>query len=237
MKIATWVTVGLLTIGLSTPLYIHGAEGAEKSYVVKSDPKAQEAPAAKRLQPATPGMETEKRQPIAAAVSSAVQPTPVQKTIREGKPDLMVQDIWVNEASQINIRLKNAGPGMVPMKEYDAARLVLKVKSGAKVLGFHTITLSSAGGTKLRPGGGWSEYNTRIACQEKSVVAVTVDAEDVISESNETNNTLKKTVETRKSSAGMALKKQVPSKGFKASASAMRTSSAMSQVAGGGSSG
>lgn len=106
-------------------------------------------------------------------------------------PDLIVDKIWLDDACQINVRIKNVGSGTIPDAEF--AKAVIRIASGKQFKDFPYSDGSSgqavvdAGGSLKAPGGS-VEFNTGIKVDRALKVAVFADPRRSIRESNEGNN-------------------------------------------------
>ncbi len=106
-------------------------------------------------------------------------------------PDLVVDKVWLDDACQINVRIKNVGTGTIPDAEFTKA--VIRISSGKQFKDFPYSEGSSgqavvdAAGTLKAPGGS-VEFNTGIKIDRALKVAVFADPRRSIREANEGNN-------------------------------------------------
>jgi len=106
-------------------------------------------------------------------------------------PDLVVERIWLDDACQLNVRIKNIGNGAIP--DADFAKAVMRISSGKQFKDFPYSEGSSVqavvdpGGALKAPGGS-VEFNTGIKVDRALKVAIFADPRRSIRESNEGNN-------------------------------------------------
>lgn len=106
-------------------------------------------------------------------------------------PDLIVEKIWLDDACQLNVCIKNVGSGTIPDSEF--AKAVIRIASGKQFKDFSYSDGSSGqpvvdpGGALKAPGGS-VEFNTGINVDRALKVAVFADPRRSIRESNEGNN-------------------------------------------------
>ncbi len=105
-------------------------------------------------------------------------------------PDLVVEEIAVDENCFLTLKLKNMGPGLVPKKawhyefmDYCAVSIYLQDKAWACI-----PLVSLDPNHALEPPGGTLMFKSDVKIKEKTLVTAIVDSTANISESNEQNN-------------------------------------------------
>ena len=111
---------------------------------------------------------------------------------QQTRPDLVVEKIWLDDACQINFRIKNAGGGAIPDAEH--AMAMVRIVFGKQFKEFPYGSASAAGEIPVDPGealkapGSAVEFNTGIIIDSVMNVSVFADSRGNIKESNENNN-------------------------------------------------
>lgn len=106
------------------------------------------------------------------------------------KPDLVVDRIYLNQAGNIVVDIRNAGPGALPDTAYRstesfAACFVIMI--GVQFVDFATLWAADPDRI-LRNPGGTITYTSPIRIQEPTAVRVWMDITEQVEEANEGNN-------------------------------------------------
>jgi len=126
--------------------------------------------------------------------SAGVKPKPM--SIQTGQPDLMVSSIRLDNRKRVIITVKNIGTAGLNSSLWtagsqNAPQLHLKMNGN----GWAMISLKGLDPRKrLSRAGGVARYNTKYVLRQSVLIDATIDVTNVVSESNETNNTLSKTI-------------------------------------------
>ncbi len=110
-------------------------------------------------------------------------------------PDLTVTDLQVDENCQVVVTLKNNGPGELPITAYDQFQgpTVTFKKNGASFGGWRLSSVDS--GRQLRqPGGTVTWTRGQLKLSGTATISVTVDGNNLVTEENENNNTLSRSL-------------------------------------------
>ena len=125
---------------------------------------------------------------VLAALLCQALPVPAQEAAP--KPDLVVDRVSLNQAGNIVVDIRNAGPGPLPDAAYRstesfAACFVLMI--GVQFVDFATLWAADPGRI-LRNPGGTITYTSPIRIQEPTAVRVWMDITEQVEEANEGNN-------------------------------------------------
>jgi len=106
------------------------------------------------------------------------------------KPDLVVDRIYLNEAGNIAVDIRNAGPGALPDTAYRstesfAACFVIMI--GVQFVDYATLWAADPDRALLNPGGTVT-YTSPIKITEPTAVRVWMDITEQVEEANEGNN-------------------------------------------------
>ena len=124
---------------------------------------------------------------IGALLSAAVS-APAQEAAP--KPDLVVDNIYLNKAGNIAVDIRNAGPGPLPDTAYRstesfAACFVIMI--GVQFVDYATLWAADPN-KALRNPGGTVTYTSPIKITEPTAVRVWMDITEQVDEANEGNN-------------------------------------------------
>ena len=124
---------------------------------------------------------------IGALLSAAVS-APAQEAAP--KPDLVVDNIYLNKAGNIAVDIRNAGPGPLPDTAYRstesfAACFVIMI--GVQFVDYATLWAADPN-KALRNPGGTVTYTSPIKITEPTAVRVWMDITEQVEEANEGNN-------------------------------------------------
>lgn len=128
------------------------------------------------------------------AMATTVKSKP--RSVRTGQPDLMVSSIKLDNARRIIIEVKNVGTAGLDRSLWttnaqNAPRLHLKMNGN----GWAMVSLGSLDPSKnLSRAGGVARYNTKYVLNQSVLVDAVIDVANVVTESNENNNTLSTTI-------------------------------------------
>jgi len=100
------------------------------------------------------------------------------------RPDLVVDRIWLDSRCAVNFTIRNAGPGVIGESEH--ARGMVRVLIG-KAQKDYPFKVVDSGNDLKKPGKSIS-FNTQVILEDPAQVKVTVDADGVIPETHEGNN-------------------------------------------------
>jgi hypothetical protein len=126
--------------------------------------------------------------------SAGLKPKPM--SVQTGQPDLMVSSIRLDNRKRVIITVKNIGtagldPSLWTAGSQNAPQLHLKMNDN----GWAMISLKGLDPRKrLSRAGGVARYNTKYVLRQSVLIDATIDVTNVVNESNETNNTLSKTI-------------------------------------------
>ena len=106
------------------------------------------------------------------------------------KPDLVVDNIYLNKAGNIAVDIRNAGPGPLPDTAYRstesfAACFVIMI--GVQFVDYATLWAADPN-KALRNPGGTVTYTSPIKITEPTAVRVWMDITEQVDEANEGNN-------------------------------------------------
>ena len=108
-------------------------------------------------------------------------------------PDLVVDDVWLDKACRVVVRVKNNGPGSVPDNVWavhtpESAGVYLRING--KPWGGATIWKFDASKALQKPGGS-ATYTSNLKVSGSAVIEAEVDLWNKVREKNEGNNTRK----------------------------------------------
>lgn len=134
---------------------------------------------------------------------------------QQARPDLIVEKVWLDDACQIHVRVKNVGNGAITDAEYSKA--VLRIASGKQFKDYPYVEGAASGQPAFDPGGalkapgGVVEFNTGIKIDRALNVSVFADPRRSIKESNEGNNRKTEYLNPQCSQQGLTIEKAAQS--------------------------
>jgi subtilase family serine protease len=121
---------------------------------------------------------------------------PKLMSVQTGQTDLMVSSIRLDDRQRVIVEVKNIGmagldPSLWTAGSQNVPQLHLKMNGN----GWAMISLKGLDPRKrLSLAGGVALYNTKYVLRQSVLIDATIDVKNVVSESNENNNTLSKTI-------------------------------------------
>lgn len=114
-----------------------------------------------------------------------------QKKLTVTLPDLTISDIYLNNLDRLAIEITNNGSGAVPKKYWDQSPVSLYVYRDGKPWG--GISLKTCDPSqKLHLPKGKALYISNIEINDSEKVQIVIDPQNMVRESNETNNSFQK---------------------------------------------
>ncbi|HET6488741.1 MAG TPA: hypothetical protein VFG28_03180, partial [Syntrophales bacterium] len=118
------------------------------------------------------------------AVPSAAQSAPA------AKPDLAVDKIYLNPSGHVVVEIRNAGPGSLPEKAWDASQAYTAcfvIMIGVQFADYAALWAADPDRALKNPGGSIT-YTSTIRIQEPTRVRVWLDPTDQVEDASRANN-------------------------------------------------
>jgi hypothetical protein len=125
---------------------------------------------------------------LAAALLLPAMPTSAQDTAP--KPDLVIDNIFLNPSGNIVVEIRNAGPGTLPdtawrSTESFAACFVIMI--GVQFVDYATLWAADPNRVLRNPGGAIT-YTSSVKIEEPTAVRVWLDVTEQVEDANRANN-------------------------------------------------
>jgi hypothetical protein len=118
------------------------------------------------------------------AVPSAAQAAPA------AKPDLTIDKIYLNSSGHVVVDIRNAGPGALPDKAWDASQAYTTcfvIMIGVQFVDYAALWAADPDRALRNPGGSIT-YTSTIRIQEPTRVRVWLDPTDQVEDASRANN-------------------------------------------------